>query len=314
MIDETWRRWAREAGIDISTYPRAIDAPYDVQRAVAAHGLKTEGTKPWKAMDNYKGGGAESAPAPACSARRAKRPPPAADGMPSGLGVGTAFGGGPAAAPAQPAYDLSGHLVSGKDKSILQGVGSDLQSRFGRMIQEAPEDVREQLQILSAYRSKEHQQRLWDASDKSGKMVARPGHSQHEHGNAFDLKYASPAAREYAHANAARYGLTFPMSYEPWHIETVEARGGAPWQAALPADAAQPAGCTPPPGLRRLRPIRSPPSTPRSRRCKTSRRRRRKRSRRKRSRRKCRSSSSSSPRSRSSRPRRRPGGRRPPPR
>lgn len=53
MIDETWRRWAKAAGIDVSQYPRAIDAPYDVQRAVATHGLQTEGTKPWEAMKSY---------------------------------------------------------------------------------------------------------------------------------------------------------------------------------------------------------------------------------------------------------------------
>ena len=108
------------------------------------------------------------------------------------------------------------------------------------MVQEAPEDIRKQLSIYSAYRSTEHQQRLWDwPPTKSGKMVARPGRSQHEHGNAFDLKYASPAAREYAHKNAERYGLAFPMSYEPWHIETVEARGG-PAPAGMASTASTP--------------------------------------------------------------------------
>lgn len=55
MINSTWQRWARAAGIDISKYPRAIDAPYDVQRAVAAQGFKMEGFKPWLATKHLVG-------------------------------------------------------------------------------------------------------------------------------------------------------------------------------------------------------------------------------------------------------------------
>jgi uncharacterized protein (TIGR02594 family) len=82
MINATWQRWAKAAGIDISQYPRAIDAPYEVQRQVAAHGFKTEGFKPWEATKDLVGqeanytagdGGAlastGTAPSPAAPAR-----------------------------------------------------------------------------------------------------------------------------------------------------------------------------------------------------------------------------------------------------
>jgi hypothetical protein len=55
MINSTWRRWAKAAGVDVSQYPRAIDAPREVQRAVAEHGFKTEGFRPWEATKHLVG-------------------------------------------------------------------------------------------------------------------------------------------------------------------------------------------------------------------------------------------------------------------
>lgn len=55
MINPTWRRWAKAAGVDISQYPTAMSAPKEVQRAVAAHGFQTEGFKPWEATKHLVG-------------------------------------------------------------------------------------------------------------------------------------------------------------------------------------------------------------------------------------------------------------------
>lgn len=55
IIDETWRRWAKAAGIDVSQYPTAMSAPREVQRAVAKQGYDTEGFRPWKAVENLVG-------------------------------------------------------------------------------------------------------------------------------------------------------------------------------------------------------------------------------------------------------------------
>src|SRR5262245_1774307 len=79
---------------------------------------------------------------------------------------------------------------------------------------------------FSGYRPLKRQQELWEASDKSGHMVAAPGRSQHNFGRAVDLKFLDDAAQRFAHENARKFGLVFPMSWEPWHIEPIGARGG----------------------------------------------------------------------------------------
>lgn len=84
--------------------------------------------------------------------------------------------------------------------------------------------------IVSGFRTHEQQQKLYDAAvakhgaANAGHWAARPGHSHHEVGIAADLGFRDAAAREWAHQNAAKFGLRFPMSWEPWHIEPFGAR------------------------------------------------------------------------------------------
>lgn len=111
------------------------------------------------------------------------------------------------------------------------GMADPFQQALAQMLQDAPAEVK--IGITSGYRSPETQERLWkEALAKYGseaearKWVAPPGKSQHNHGNAADLKYLSPAAQEWVHANAAKYGLAFPLSNEPWHAELASARSG----------------------------------------------------------------------------------------
>lgn len=88
------------------------------------------------------------------------------------------------------------------------------------------------LGIGSGYRSVEEQAYLWEQAvakygpDEARNWVAPPGSSNHNHGVAADLSYETDDAQEWAHANAARYGLVFPMEWEPWHIEPVGVRDG----------------------------------------------------------------------------------------
>lgn len=115
------------------------------------------------------------------------------------------------------------------------GVNTDamdraFQAALGRFIADSPG-----ISVFSGYRSPEKQAGLYAAAlQKYGgpqaarKWVAPPGHSQHERGFASDLQYATPAASAWAHANASRYGLTFPLGNEPWHVEPVGARQGQP--------------------------------------------------------------------------------------
>ncbi|HEV3474617.1 MAG TPA: Rv3654c family TadE-like protein [Actinomycetota bacterium] len=70
--------------------------------------------------------------------------------------------------------------------------------------------------IVSGFRTHAEQAALHEA--KPG-LAAPPGHSMHELGLAADLGYPSEQAERSAHEAAPGCGLTFPMSYEPWHVE-----------------------------------------------------------------------------------------------
>ena len=87
--------------------------------------------------------------------------------------------------------------------------------------------------VNSGYRSIAEQWRLWNASDKTGKMVAYPGRSKHNFGIAADLAPGTTAAHR---AYASRFGLYFPMSYEPWHIQPVGYANGGRVRAPLEFD------------------------------------------------------------------------------
>jgi len=110
----------------------------------------------------------------------------------------------------------------------------NLNERFGSALDQlyaaAPPEVQRELGLSSAYRSPEVQAALYNASDKSGRTVAAPGKSKHQAGLAADLygfgmksnPNVSQATRDWVHQNAAKYGLAFPMDYEPWHIQLAE--------------------------------------------------------------------------------------------
>ncbi len=116
----------------------------------------------------------------------------------------------------------------------LTGLNPAFTDALTAMFTGAPPEIQAALRISSAYRSPELQAKLYeDAVAKYGspeaarKWVAPPGRSQHNHGMAVDLRYLNPTAQEWVHANADNYGLTFPMSHEPWHVELAGARSGA---------------------------------------------------------------------------------------
>lgn len=143
--------------------------------------------------------------------------------------------GGPtrAAAASMDGVDFTPHLVGGGlREDAISGLAPDLHAALSGMYAAAPDDIRQQLYITSAYRSPEVQERLWnDALKKYGsaeaarKWVAPPGRSHHNSGGAVDFKYGNDAARAWAHENAANHGLHFPMEWEPWHIELAGSRG-----------------------------------------------------------------------------------------
>lgn len=153
------------------------------------------------------------------------------------------------------------YLAEGKDPSAAAGLNADLASRLVALLGQAPAPVR----IVSGYRTPERQaQILAENMGKYGlggqqgawladvqamgpqaagekwrpifrdagvtKFIAMPNYSQHQKGSAVDLSYASEAAKQWVHDNAAQFGLHFPMAHEDWHIEALggPAGGSAP--------------------------------------------------------------------------------------
>lgn len=144
--------------------------------------------------------------------------------------------------------DLYSILAQGKDRSHIDGLNPEFSAALAKMIAEAPPEIQKNFQIMSGARSNERQAELFKAAvNKYGseqaarKWVAPPGRSYHNKGLATDLTYLDPSARKYAHDNASRYNLAFPMGHEPWHIELAGVRGNkqpvqAPFQNVKPGE------------------------------------------------------------------------------
>ena len=75
----------------------------------------------------------------------------------------------------------------------------------------------------SGWRSPEQQAAMYNAwlkGEYDAPRVASAEKSNHPKGLAFDLVYG-PGGEAWAHANAARFGLRFPMDDEGWHVEPI---------------------------------------------------------------------------------------------
>ncbi|MCZ8547168.1 D-alanyl-D-alanine carboxypeptidase family protein [Mesorhizobium qingshengii] len=131
--------------------------------------------------------------------------------------------------------------VSNKSPGAVDNLDNSFATNLAAMMQDAPPEIRKGLGIYSGYRSPERQAELFSAAVKkygsvaaARKWVAPPGRSQHGEGRAVDLAYngtslshAPQEVVDWVHQNAGKYGLYFPMKYEPWHIEPKGSRGGA---------------------------------------------------------------------------------------
>ena len=137
--------------------------------------------------------------------------------------------------------DRAQHLPSTFVDQKLAGLQTDFRASLAGFIlaaREAGHDIK----IQSGFRSVERQQELWAAAvakygseEAARKWVAPPGKSYHNKGTAADLNYAgggmsgssaeANAARQWAHQNAVRFGLQFPLGNEAWHVEPAGQRG-----------------------------------------------------------------------------------------
>ena len=128
---------------------------------------------------------------------------------------------------------VPGRYIPGTPAAVPGGAGlsSDFQTRL-KGLEEAAKAQGIDISVASGYRSPERQAQLFaEAVSKYGSEaaarahVAPPGRSLHNMGLAADLRYG-PGGEEFARQHAQEFGLTFPMAYEPWHIEPIGARAG----------------------------------------------------------------------------------------
>ena len=138
------------------------------------------------------------------------------------------------------AQALYTYLAPGIPTVAVDRLNPAFAASLAKMFDALPPELKSAVRINSAFRTPERQAELYQAAvqkygseDAARKWVAPPGRSRHNMGAAVDLKYLSPEAKEYVHANAQNFGLRFPMAHEDWHIEPLDARN-----MTLPPDAA----------------------------------------------------------------------------
>jgi D-alanyl-D-alanine dipeptidase len=111
--------------------------------------------------------------------------------------------------------------------TAIEQSNDEFVARVAAMIRSMPDHLTGGIKIRSAYRSEEEQAYLYDLYQRNqGNLAAPPGRSNHNHGLAMDLEFTNDAVRQWAHANAARYGLAFPIASEAWHVEPLGLREG----------------------------------------------------------------------------------------
>jgi hypothetical protein len=113
--------------------------------------------------------------------------------------------------------------------ATLGGDVSGLHPRLRRAVQQLIAASQGSVQLVSGYRSHDHQQRLWNealarygSAEAADDWVAPPGHSMHERGLAVDLGGNLETAVRLA--ERLELPLWRPMSHEPWHFELVGSR------------------------------------------------------------------------------------------
>lgn len=137
---------------------------------------------------------------------------------------------------------IDGILIANKTyglpSSYNPGVDSTAQSALNKMISAAKSDGIK-LTVISDFRSYSSQERIYnnyvsrDGKAEADRYSARPGHSEHQTGLAFDLNslsqsFENTAEGKWIAKNCYKYGfiIRFPKGkesktgymYEPWHV------------------------------------------------------------------------------------------------
>lgn len=105
----------------------------------------------------------------------------------------------------------------------VSGVDGELNPTLQKLLQRLP-----WLDVVSGVRSTEHQAELWQQAlakygdpEIADNWVARPGHSQHEQGNAIDVAREDIARLNQFLASHQKWNnrVGFPLSNEDWHLQ-----------------------------------------------------------------------------------------------
>lgn len=90
-------------------------------------------------------------------------------------------------------------------------------------LRDAAAEINLQLCIESGFRTYSHQQRLYDLYRRGrGNLAAKPGRSNHQHGQAFDfntLGYDGTPMYDWLKRNAPKFGFLRTVNGEHWHWE-----------------------------------------------------------------------------------------------
>lgn len=126
------------------------------------------------------------------------------------------------------AIDTAGKTIGEIVDTMISGIHPEFKARLESWNRE----MGGKFDISRGYRSMAQQAYLYDRWLRrvpGQALAAPPGRSMHNFGLAVDL--ASPSTTTAAErAAGTKYGLRWPMSFEPWHVEPVEARA---WRDAI---------------------------------------------------------------------------------
>jgi TP901 family phage tail tape measure protein len=119
------------------------------------------------------------------------------------------------------AGSVAGKSIAEIVDSVVQGIHPEFQSRLAAW----NASLGNKFNITRGYRTMAQQAYLYDRWMRrvpGQAPAAPPGQSMHNFGLAVDLLPATTSAAE--RAKGAAFGLRWPMSYEPWHVEPNEAK------------------------------------------------------------------------------------------
>lgn len=124
---------------------------------------------------------------------------------------------------------------SPSDERSVRATVAHLDPELRAAVRAAIEDARDdgvRIRITSGWRSREHQQRLYDealarygSEEEASRYVATPDRSEHVTGDAVDL--GPEEARAWLREHGAAYGLCQIYANETWHFELATTPGEA---------------------------------------------------------------------------------------